>query len=121
MGKTNSSLSSRRSARVNVSCPVRISGTLARNIPFEQDTQLVTLSKFGAKLKTRLALKVGMPVTVQPLLGQKSGTFKVVWVGREGTPRAGEVGIEYTEEIAGILGINFPDSPGPAKKPNPQE
>jgi len=115
MGKTSSSLPVRRSARVNIGCPVRISGMLAKNVPFAEDARIVTLSKFGAKLKTRMPLKVGMPVKVQPLLGEKSGVFKVVWVGREGTPRAGEVGVEYEKEVASILGINFPDSTGPMK------
>jgi len=86
---------------------------LANHVPFAENAQIVTVSKFGAKLKTRIPLQVGMKVKVEPLRGQKSGIFKVVWVGREGTPRAGEVGVEYPEEIAGILGIRFPDVNGP--------
>jgi len=115
MGKTAGSLPIRRSARVNIGCPVRISGMLANQVPFAEDTQIVTVSKFGAKLKTRLPLKVGMQIRVQPQRTEKSGIFKVVWVGREGTARAGEVGVEYPGEIASILGINFPDSNGPVK------
>jgi hypothetical protein len=108
MGKMSSSFSLRRSARVNLACPVRISGTLPPSLPFAEDAQIVTLSKFGAKLKTRIPLQVGMQLTLQPLRGKNSGIFKVVWVGREGTPRAGEVGVEYPDEVAGVLGINFP-------------
>jgi hypothetical protein len=115
MGKMNSSLPYRRSARVNLGCPVRISGTLPSHASFEEDAKIVTLSKFGAKIKTRVPLKVGMQVKVQPLMSEKSGVFKVVWVGREGTPRAGEVGVEYPQEVAGILGINFPDLAAPVK------
>ena len=88
---------------------------LANHVPFAENAQIVTVSKFGAKLKTRVPLQVGMQVKVQPQRGEKSGIFKVVWVGREGTPRAGEVGVEYAREIAGVLGINFPDAPGPLK------
>ena len=88
---------------------------LSNRVPFAEDARIVTLSKFGAKLKTRVPLQVGMQVKVQPQLGEKSGVFKVVWVGREGTPRAGEVGVEYSEEITSILGINFPDLTGPTK------
>jgi hypothetical protein len=88
---------------------------LANQVPFAEDARIVTLSKFGAKLKTRIPLQVGMQIKVQPQHGEKSGIFKVVWVGREGTPRAGEVGVEYTREIAGVLGINFPDAAAPAK------
>ena len=115
MGKTSGSLSLRRSGRVSIGCPVRISGMLEKDVPFAENTHIMTLSKFGAKLKTRLALKVGMEVTVKPLRGDRSGIFKVVWVGQKGTARAGEVGVEYTEEIAKILGINFPDLTVPMK------
>ena len=115
MGKTPSSLPTRRSSRVNIGCTVRISGNLASGIPFAENAQIVTLSKFGAKLKTNLPLQVGMQVKVQPLLGEKSGVFKVVWVGRASTPRAGEVGVEYSGDVAGILRINFPDVTGPAR------
>jgi hypothetical protein len=115
MGKTMSSVPFRRSARVNIGCPIKISGLLASRAPFAEDAQIVTLSKFGAKIKTRIPLKVGMQVKVQPVKGDKSGVFKVVWVGREGTPRAGEVGIEYTQEIGTILGITFPEVANPTK------
>ena len=115
MAKTASSGPLRRSTRVNIGCPVRISGTLANRGPFEEDAQIVTVSKYGAKVKTHLPLKVGMQLKIAPVLGKDSGVFKVVWVGREGTPRAGEVGVEYTREIAGILGINFPDQNLPLK------
>ena len=115
MGKTNGSLPFRRSARVNLGCPVRLSGTLPSHAPFDEDAQIVTVSKFGAKIKTGLPLKVGMHVRVQPLRGEKSGVFRVVWVGHDGTPRAGEVGVEYAQEVASVLGINFPDLAPPAK------
>jgi hypothetical protein len=100
---------------VNIGCPVRISGTLANHAPFAEDAQIVTLSKYGAKLRTQIPLKVGMQLKVTPLRGNSSGVFKVVWVGREGTPRAGEVGVEYSREVASILGINFPDQNLPTK------
>ncbi len=112
MGKSASSIPLRRSVRVNIGCPVRISGMLANHVPFTENTRIVTLSKFGAKLKTRMPLKVGMQLKLEPVQGSKSGVFKVVWVGRDGTPRAGEAGIEYGREIAEILGINFPETGG---------
>jgi hypothetical protein len=56
-----------------------------------------------------------MHLKVAPLRGEKSGIFKVVWVGRTGTPRAGEVGVEHGKEIASILGVSFPDQDVPLK------
>jgi hypothetical protein len=88
---------------------------LANHVPFDENAQIVTVSKFGAKLKTRVPLKVGMQIKVEPLLGTKSSVFKVVWVGREGTPRAGEAGIEHATEIGTILGISFPEQNPPLK------
>jgi hypothetical protein len=115
MGKSTTTLPLRRSTRVNIACPVRISGLLPNHLPFSENAQIVTVSKFGARLKTPIQLQLGMKLTVEPLRGKKSGTFRVVWVGRPGTPRAGEVGVEYATEVTNILGINFPDQHPPAK------
>src|SRR5208283_5049985 len=71
MGKINSLLPFRRSTRVNIWCPVKISGLLSNHTPFTEDAQIVTLSKFGAKVKTHTPLQVGMQVKVQPLRGRK--------------------------------------------------
>jgi hypothetical protein len=115
MGKTPSSPAMRRSTRVNIGCAVRISGTLSNRKSFDESAQLVTLSKFGAKMKTRVPLEVGTLLKVEPMHGKNSGVFKVVWVGREGTPRAGEVGIENAKGVAEILGIHFPENGGSLK------
>jgi hypothetical protein len=115
MGKTAGALPLRRSARVNIACPVRISGLLPNHVPFAENAQIVTVSKYGAKLKTPIQLHIGMKLTVEPLRGNKSGIFRVVWVGRAGTPRAGEVGVEYATAITNILGINFPEQNLPLK------
>jgi hypothetical protein len=115
MADTTSSLPLRRSSRVNIGCPVRISGVLIDDAPFAEVTRIITVSKYGAKLKTRIPLQVGMQVKVKPLLGRKSAVFRVAWVGRDASPHAGEVGVESAEGIASILGISFPDAPGPGR------
>jgi len=106
----------RRSSRVNITCPVRISGQLREHAPFDEDAQLVTISKYGGKLKTRLSLQVGMHVKVKPRHGKKAAILKVVWVGQENSPRAGEMGLECDGGIARIVGIYFPGEPGPGKR-----
>lgn len=108
MRKTPSPPPLRRSARVHVCFPVKISGTLPDGKPFTEDTQVLTISKYGAKLKTQLALTVGMQVKVQPRQAREAGLFRVVWTGREGTTRAGEVGIEYVN-VSNLLGVAFPE------------
>jgi len=98
----------RRSSRVNVRIPVRLSGTLPGGKAFTEDTFIVTISKFGAKLKTEQPLEVGTQVKVQPHRRREAGVFQVVWTGRPGTPREGEVGIEYVQ-VSNLLGVAFPD------------
>ncbi|MBZ5544389.1 MAG: hypothetical protein LAO07_12020 [Acidobacteriia bacterium] len=108
MPEHDSGASLRRSARVNVRIQVRLSGMLPDSKPFSEETYVITVSKYGAKLKTQQALKVGMQVKVQPWARRQSGLFKVVWIGRPGSPREGEIGIEYVT-VSNLLGIAFPD------------
>lgn len=98
----------RRSSRVNVRIPVTISGTLRDQTPFMEETLILSISKYGAKIQTRLPLSMGMKVRIQPKQRSDSGFFTVVWVGRPGTPREGEVGIEYVR-VSNLLGVTFPE------------
>lgn len=108
MAKPTGQAPLRRSTRVNVGVPVRISGTLPGNKSFSEDTHAVTISKFGVKIRTQLPLSIGMQLKIQTIRSRKVAFFKVVWIGREGTPRAGEVGLEYAGEHANVFGITFP-------------
>jgi hypothetical protein len=108
MAKQSGQLPLRRSTRVNVGVPVRVSGTFASNKSFSEDTSVLTISKYGAKIKTQLPLAIGMQVKIQALRSRKVAPFRVVWIGRQGTPRAGEVGLEYAGEFSTVFGISFP-------------
>ena len=88
--------------------PVTISGTFPGGKPFSEETHLVNVSKFGARLKTELPLELGMQLKVRSKQTADQGLFHVVWTGREETPRGGEIGIEYLE-VSSFLGITFPD------------
>ncbi len=108
LAKPYRTASLRRSSRIYLRVPVKLSGTLPDGKPFSEDTYILTISKYGARLVTRLGLKVDMRVKVQPRNGKDSALFRVAWVGREDTPRAGEVGIEYVR-VSNLLGITFPE------------
>lgn len=108
MPEQDSGAALRRSARVNVRIPVKLSGTLSDGQAFTEDAYIITVSKYGAKLKTQQPLKVGMQVKVQPKGRRQAGLFKVAWIGRPGSPREGEIGIEYVN-VSNLLGIAFPD------------
>lgn len=98
----------RRSVRVQVQVPVLLSGTLPDGKSFQEEAHIVTISKYGAKLKTRLPVEVGTALKIRPRKGRQAGQFKVVWVGREDTPRAGEIGVEYMQ-VSNLLGLTFPE------------
>ena len=104
----SSSLPIRRSARVNLRMPVNISGKYSDGKRFVEETCAVTLSKFGAKLKSALPLKVGMQLKLRPKGRKSFALFRVAWVGQNGTPREGEVGIEYVQ-VSNLLGVAFPE------------
>ncbi len=108
MAKPTKSAPLRRSVRVHARIPVILSGTLDGGSTFSEDTYISTVSKYGAKLKTQQPLKVGMQVKVQHKRGHEATPFRVVWVGREETPRQGEVGLEYVD-LANPFDVNFPD------------
>jgi hypothetical protein len=98
----------RRSARVSLRIPVTVLGKLADGRSFQEEASVLTVSKFGAKLKTSLPLSVGAEVKVRPKMNREAALFRVVWVGRPGSPREGEIGIEYAE-VSNLLGISFPE------------
>jgi len=108
MAGKSDSVSIRRSARVNIRIPVIISGVSPDNKPFQEETSAITLSKFGAKIKTTLPMKEGQQLKLRPKGRKASALFRVAWIGRPGTPREGEVGIEYLK-VSNLLGVAFPE------------
>jgi hypothetical protein len=108
MAGKSDSVSIRRSARVNIRIPVIISGVSPDNQPFQEETFAITLSKFGAKIRTALPLKEGQQLKLRPKGRKDSAIFRVAWIGRPSTPREGEVGIEYLK-VSNLLGVAFPE------------
>lgn len=106
--KPASSIPLRRSKRVQVRIPATLSGNGLDGNTFSEETYVLSVSKFGARMKAMNPLKVGDEVTVKPRNSRQSALYRVVWVGSEGTPRAGEIGVEYVSP-ANLLGITFPD------------
>jgi hypothetical protein len=98
--------SMRRSARVSVRIPVAVTGTLPDGKPFTEQTYVMTVSKFGARLKCRHPLTPGMQIRVKPNAANTDGLFQVVWVG--GALNPGEAGIQYVKP-SNLFGVAFPD------------
>ncbi len=108
MNKSPHPVPLRRSSRLHLQIPVVVSGTFPDGRHFTEETYLSNVSKYGASLKTRLTMQIGMQLRVRPKRRRDVGLFRVVWIGSKGTSRAEEVGIEYVE-VSNFLGISFPD------------
>ena len=98
--------SMRRSPRVQVRIPVSVSGTLPSGESFTEETYVLTVSKFGARLKCSYPLSPGMEIRVKPTAGSDDALFVVVWAG--GRSGSGEVGIQYVK-VSNLFGVAFPD------------
>src|SRR4029077_10617276 len=83
----------RRNRRVEALLTVRIWGMDAKSKPFTQHAQVKNISDGGAGLQgmTR-PMRAGGVLHNQHEEGQAQ--FRVVWVGRHGTRRQGEIGVE---------------------------
>jgi hypothetical protein len=93
----------RRSARVLLSVPVLIKGTLADGNKFEEEARTLVVNAHGALL----SLSIPLPNGQKFKLTRKSLECKTVFVGK---PQAGkaQVGIEFLEATPMFWQIDFP-------------
>jgi len=97
----------RRSSRLQFRCRVKISGVDAEDNRFSEETETVSISKFGAALKTACQYAMGQIITVHTVDLGHTGQFQVVWMGKPGTREAGQIGIEWVDARR-FWGIEFP-------------
>jgi hypothetical protein len=83
----------RRNPRVTVLLPVRVWGLDSHSLPF---TQLVTLKNFSNSgvVVQGLRRQVNPGEILEVKTGDGKAQFRVVWVGRQGSRRDGEVGLQ---------------------------
>jgi hypothetical protein len=96
----------RRNRRVAVFLTVRIWGIDAKSVPFAQHAKAKNISDRGAVLQgiTR-PMKAGSIVHVQH--NKDQAQFRVVWVGKPGTQRQGEIGIESLPAEPSLWDLNL--------------
>ena len=92
--------------RVAAQLPVRVWGMDAKAQPFTQMAKVRNISRSGVLVGGMLRmLKPGEFVHVQ--FGKDQAQFRVVWAGKNGTPREGEVGLEAMASEPQIWDVNF--------------
>lgn len=110
----------RRSARrVAVSLPVKVWATDSKGKPMVQTARTVDVSQTGARLEwVRYLTKPGATIEVQHR--KEKSRFRVAWIGKDGTPEEGQIGIQCLEPGKSIWNVTLPaagmdDSPPPSQ------
>ena len=92
--------------RVETHLPVRIWGMDAKAQPFSQTAMARNISRSGVLLEgMQRMLKPGEFVHVQ--FGEDQAQYKVVWAGKTGTAREGELGLQAMASEPPIWDVNF--------------
>jgi hypothetical protein len=90
-------LGNRRDPRINLALPVLLSGNDVSGRPLDQRVMTINISRRGALLEgIHGVLKPGDVVSLARL--HKKEHFRVVWVGQEGTPAAGQIGVAAVDQ-----------------------
>jgi c-di-GMP-binding flagellar brake protein YcgR len=96
----------RRNRRVAAFLTVRIWGVDAKRLPFAQHAQVRNISDGGAVLHGMIRpVKAGEILYVQH--DEDQAQFRVVWVGKPGTSRQSEIGIESLPSEPSIWDVNL--------------
>ena len=100
-------LQQRRSSRLQFGCRVKVTGLDPDGNEFGEETETVSISKFGASLRTTRPYALGQIITVRTKDRGTVGQFQVVWVGQQDSLQAGSIGIELLDARR-FWGIEFP-------------
>ena len=96
----------RRNRRIATYLPVSVWGVDAKDLPFTQSAKVSNISGGGAIVQGMLRpVKPGIILHVQA--GDASAQFRVIWAGKPGSQREGEVGIEALPSQPSIWDVNL--------------
>ena len=97
----------RKEYRTTLALPVRVSGMDSNGSLFKQEAGTLDVTTTGARLTgMRHLLHRGCVVTVQH--GASKARFRVMWVGGDGGPSHGQIGIQLIESGKFIWGQVLP-------------
>src|SRR3989442_7420615 len=97
----------RRNARVAAFIPVRLWGIDANSLPFTQMATVKNISSSGVEIHGLMRQVLpGELLDVQ--LGEDRAQYRVVWAGRMGSRKEGEIGFESLEAGTLIWKLGLP-------------
>jgi hypothetical protein len=96
----------RRNRRIAAFLTVRIWGVDAKSLPFTQHAQVRNISDRGAVLQGIMRpIKAGAILHVQH--DEDQAQVQVVWVGKPGTRKQGQIGVENLSAESFIWEVNL--------------
>lgn len=98
----------RRSDRLMLTIPLRISGVDSRSRNFSENARTVVLNRHGARIQTSVPLATGQTLRLLNLVSQREAKFHVVGPVTPLTEKGGEWGVEALDPSENIWGIHFP-------------
>ncbi len=98
----------RRSDRLMLTIPLRVSWQDAQGRSFEADARTLTLNRHGARIHVLRPLVRGSVVRLTNLISRRDTEFRVVGPVSPHTEKGGEWGVELVDGKANIWGIQFP-------------
>jgi PilZ domain len=108
MATARAMLERRRSSRVEVRIPIRISGQGEQGT-LETSAETVAVSRCGALVRVRSCLATGSRLEILHGLSQESREFRVVRVSDTKTRGLFEWGLEILYPAVNFWGVPFPD------------
>jgi hypothetical protein len=97
----------RRSMRVLLSVPVRVSGKDGKNRNFDEETRTLVANAHGALISLAAAVVAGQQITVSNSATQQSCDCRIVYLGRDGSGRI-QMGVEFLKPSPAFWQIDFP-------------
>lgn len=106
----------RRSQRILLSVPLRVSGKRVNGTPFVEHTKTLIVSAHGALLQLQEPVLQGQPLTLRNVVTGEETTCKVVDLN-PGASGLAEIGVEFAQPTPRFWRVSFPPADWSARSP----
>jgi hypothetical protein len=106
----------RRSQRILLAVPVRVSGKRANGAPFVEHAMTLIVNAHGALLQLEEPVREGQALSVRNVITGEETPCKVVDLS-PGTEGAGEIGVEFIEPNPRFWRVSFPPADWSTRSP----
>lgn len=97
----------RRSMRVLLSVPIRVSGKTTTGVDFSEETRTLVVNAHGALISLGANVAAGQSIVVANKATQKSQECKIIYLGNPQADKT-QMGIEFVKPSASFWQIDFP-------------